>query len=370
MKKRRIRSLVLLLCIMAVVLSCKKKAQEEKKKISAYDYMVDLSAKFMTSSDCIYNIVKIEDAVEVIDYKNMDYEVPYNAPTDEEVNEVIAHTMKQFTYREASADAVKVEEGDMLLIDFIAKKDGEIDENASLRDYEYTLGTGIRSELAEKLVGLTVGNTYDIPAKLSSEFPVEGYRDAELNYEMTIKEKVRYITPELNDEYAVKLGATDASAYVQSVKDSMASERSENYKNAKMNALYDRLINSVVLKDYIKDDYEAAATIMRDMVKLEDSELSDEEVEVLANMNAERYMKEKLMVMYVAAKEGIGVSEEEFEEAMLEYVNKYRMSQSAFLESLGDSEPGFVMERCYEIIQKKIKNYLFDTYWNTSTTGV
>ncbi len=144
-------------------------------------------------------------------YKELTVEAaPVVEVLDENVEDMIksqldsAKTLEEVTGRDT------VQDGDVVNIDYVGKKDGEEFDGGSAQGYDLTIGSGSFIDGFESgLIDAKVGDTID----LDLTFP-ENYGDTTLAgqavvFTVTINKIQQYVVPELTNEYVAGLSLTD-----------------------------------------------------------------------------------------------------------------------------------------------------------------
>ncbi|MCL1877092.1 trigger factor [Candidatus Saccharibacteria bacterium] len=122
-----------------------------------------------------------------------------------DVDDVLGRLQKSsMTKEEVSDRAAKL--GDEVDIDFVGTKDGVEFPGGSAKNYALELGSNsFIPGFEDGVVGHKIGDEFDIPLTFPRDYGAKDLAGAKVNFHVTLN-KIREIkSPELNDEFAVKL---------------------------------------------------------------------------------------------------------------------------------------------------------------------
>lgn len=122
-----------------------------------------------------------------------------------DVDEVIERIRKGFAEKKETKAAAK--DGDEVIIDFVGKRDGTAFDGGTGNDYALTLGSKtFIPGFEEALVGLKAGDKKDVELTFPKDYHAKDLAGEKVVFETTVK-KVNAVTlPEVNDEFAAKVG--------------------------------------------------------------------------------------------------------------------------------------------------------------------
>lgn len=238
-----------------------------------------------------------------------------------------------------------IQNGDYISIDFTGTIDGEEFEGGSEEEYEFTIGEG---EFLEEFENNLIGKKKEETTKFSITFP-EDYDETlggkEAEFTVTINEIFEVKVPEYNDAYVQNM--TDYNTkeeYEASIKEELTtSAQEETIMMAGEDALYMAVENAKVegypqeLYDICYADTEASYQSYAAMFGMEYEEFI---TDFVGEGGIEELVIEQvndiLVSQAIAEKEGIALSEEEYDEqvAVMAVENEYE-SVDALLEDYG-----------------------------------
>ncbi len=103
-------------------------------------------------------------------------------------------------------------EGDRLVIDFEARRDGQPVEGGQGRDFELVVGRGSGlADLDRALEGARAGETREVDLTLPEDYPNRALAGQTLHFSVQVKEVGRPELPEIDAEFARQFGIQDGS---------------------------------------------------------------------------------------------------------------------------------------------------------------
>src|SRR4051794_29393691 len=101
-------------------------------------------------------------------------------------------------------------EGDVVLIDYEGKIDGEVFEGGTAKDYLLELGEGrVLPELEQALIGAEPGDTRKADVPFPDDYPAEEVAGKTAKFDVTVKEVREKELPELDDDFASEASEFD-----------------------------------------------------------------------------------------------------------------------------------------------------------------
>ena len=173
----------------------------------------------------------VKPDVEIGCYKGIKiHKVEYTV-TDADVDADINGT------RDRLAESVEVtdraaEMGDTVNIDFLGKVDGVEFEGGSAKGFDLTLGSHqFIPGFEEQVAGFALGETRDIPVTFPEDYQAEDLKGKASVFTVTVNKITGKKLPELDEEFAKKMGSDSVEAYRAKVRERLeknAENRSRN----------------------------------------------------------------------------------------------------------------------------------------------
>ncbi|MEF3168645.1 MAG: trigger factor [Deltaproteobacteria bacterium] len=175
-------------------------------------------------------------------YKGIELERPVVEVTDAEVDEQLEALRRHFGTIEPVEDGHVLSEGDIAVIDYSGKVEGEDEPVVSEKGYYFELGKGyVHPEFDRELAGLSKGAAKTFDVSYPEDAVNARLAGKTLRYSVEIKDIRRRVLPDLDDAFAQRFG----SAYptMKDLKERMRGQIEADKKNAA-----DRMIRSQILK--------------------------------------------------------------------------------------------------------------------------
>jgi trigger factor len=181
------------------------------------------------------------------DYKKLTAKMDVAKVTTADVAEVLDRIQKSMGAQEEIAE--KSAMGDEVVIDFVGTKQGEVFEGGTASDYSLELGSGsFIPGFEEALVGMKAGAQKDIALTFPSDYHAESLAGQKVVFAVTLKKVLRTTLPELNDEFAAKVGPFTSIA---DLKKDIKAEITAQKKREANDTLKDALVKQLVSKSKV-----------------------------------------------------------------------------------------------------------------------
>ena len=188
--------------------------------------------------------LEVDEYVTLADYKEMTVQAAKTEVTDEVIENYINGNMLT-TYPVTDR---AVEDGDLVTIDFVGKKDGEPFENGSSEGYQLKIGSNSFIDgFEEGLIGVMPGDTVDLDLTFPENYKNEELAGQAVVFTVTVQnilESTDYenVTPEQME--LMGLEYTSKDALWDAAKKSVEDEAEESYQTNISNAIMDYLVSN------------------------------------------------------------------------------------------------------------------------------
>jgi trigger factor len=181
----------------------------------------DMDKVIEGAADLAYELqVEIMPDFEPVDAATLSLTRPVYEPEDAEVEEALADIASQSrTYETREGASATAEDGDMVIIDFIGRIDGEAFEGGSGTDAQLVLGSGqFIPGFEEQLVGAAPGQSVTVKVTFPEDYQAENLKGKAAEFETTVKEVRAPKSEEIDDAFAEKVGLKDLAALKEAVR--------------------------------------------------------------------------------------------------------------------------------------------------------
>jgi len=295
--------------------------------------------------------VALKPEVKLGKYKGVEVEKMDLDVTDEEVNAEIDQERNR-NARTIEVTDRKVENGDIVTLDFEGFVDGTPFEGGKGTDYPLTIGSGaFIPGFEEQLIGFEIGKEGDVNVTFPKEYQAEELAGKDATFKCTVKAIKTKELPELNDEFASDVSEFETVAeYKEDVKKKLA-ERKEAEAKAKR--------EDAAVKAIIED---SEMELPEKMVETQQRQIVNDFAQRLQyqGMNMKQYMQytgntveqlmeqvkpqaieriqSRLVLEAIAAAEKLETSEKEVEEELKKMAEQYKMELDKVKELMGERE--------------------------------
>ena len=311
---------------------------------------------------------KLEDCIQLTDYKNLDLTVEAVEVTDEEVE----------AYMESLVEPVDVEdpekvleEGDTAVLDFVGKKDGEAFSGGSGTDYPLEIGSGqFIPGFEEGMIGMKVGEERDLELTFPEDYPSEDLAGQDTVFTVTLKAIQQM--PALDDAWVKQYTEGEMETLDEFRASSRETLEADSREYAETMALSDAwtqiLEKSTFLalpESYVKTgaeefdafvEEEAAMYGYEDRAEyLEQMGMSEAEYASYRDSSARNETQSRLVIEALTEAEQVSTDSEEYKAALEELAELYEMSVDEMKEQFdGDGLEEYVMT---ELLMKRVLSY-------------
>ncbi len=340
-----------------------KPADQPKIEVKTYDENKGL--EFDISLDILPEI-------EHIDYSKIAVTKKVVQVSDEEVKKSLENIAANHSSSEALKTKRKAKKGDITIIDFIGRVDGQEFAGGSGTDYSLELGAGMFiAGFEEQVEGHNPGETFDVHVTFPKDYGAKELAGKDAVFEVTIKELHKKVPAKLDDELAKKLGLEDFAA----LKKTATEQHQKQYENLSRmhmkrelldaldkkytfelpSSLVDQELSSIV--EQWKQQKEHGAQELGD-----DADKTEEEVRSEYQSIAQRRVRLGLVLTDLGQKENVQITEEDKRQALFNEVRRFPGQEQQVFEffqknpqALSALEAPILEERVIDVILDKAK---------------
>lgn len=376
--KKKLVSLMLVAAMTASLTACGSKKTEEPtstvhKSITAAEYDAAI-----TSDAAIY-----KKAFTMPEYKGIQVTVDKSVLNVAE-SDVDDYINKNIVSAEATTENVTsgvTADGDTVILDYSGKLDGEAFSGGTATDTTYTIGSGnFISDLDKGLVGLTVGQEYDIPCTFPDNYTSDlAGKSVIFTVKVTAIQKTTY--PEITDEWVVNnkeslnLSGDTVADFREEVRKIVEANANDTYLNNTFTSAYQIISENIGDVNYPQDEIDSLVEVLNTNIESEFNtygsyySISDldtykksvygfdsiDSFNEYATSSAQQYLLQKMIVTIIAADNDIHVSEDEINSYGNDLAQYYGYDDfNAIVDAVGSE---VVSEIGYEILYQKVVEF-------------
>ena len=273
--------------------------------------------------------------------------------------------------------------GDSIILDYSGKLDGEAFSGGTATDASNTIGSGnFISDLDKGLVGLTVGQEYDIPCTFPDNYTSE-LAGKSVIFTVKVTAIVKTTYPEITDEWVMEnkdtlnLSGTTVPEFRQEVRKIVEANANDKYMQATFNTAYEKIKEQIgdsvtypddevqslveVFNTNIENEfnnygsYYGASDLDSYKTKVYGFESIDAYNEYVDNQ-AKSYLLEKMVITVIAADNDIHVNEDEIVSYGNDLATYYGYDDFAAITDAVGNE--VVSEIGYQILSQKVIEFV------------
>ena len=303
--------------------------------------------------------------------------------TDSDVTDYINNLISQYGTTESVTEGVTAN-GDTISLDYSGLLDGTAFSGGTATDVSYTIGSGkFIDDLDKGLVGLTVGEEYDIPCKFPDNYSSSDLAGKDVIFKVTVNSIKKTTLPELTDDWvasnasSLNVEATTVEGLKSYVKDYLETQAKTNYDSSKYQAAWKTISEQINTdKGYPEAELNSLIDTLKSNVQSEYNQYgsyygisdfnsylsqvygfdSEDAFNDYAKEYAQSYLLEKMAITIIAENENITVSEDDINDMGAQLASYYGYSDyQEILDTYGNqmnSEVG------YQVLYQKVQDFI------------
>ena len=318
-----------------------------------------------------YSSYDLSEYVKVGEYKGLEMEAIKVSVSDEEVDAQVETNVENTKTTEKKKEG-KVAKNDKFNIDYEGKIDGKTFEGGSKKGADLTIGSkSFIDGFEDGLIGKEIGTTEKLNLTFPDDYQNEDVAGKDVVFTVTINYVSEDVVPEYNDDWVAKNSdVKTTSDYEKLIKDQLLEDKEEEAKNTKIGELWSEVTeNTEVLKypeeevnTYI-EEIEAQYQTMADSYGLELKDLweqygieSEEDYDAQNKEAAQAYVKEQMILYYIAEQEDLSYSKDE-EKELRDAIEKAGYTEETFKQNYGQDIDSYVEAA---LTFSKVGEFIFD----------
>ena len=325
--------------------------------------------KFEDGGDLEFTMeIEAMPVIEPGDFGAIELERLQVAVSDEEVDErvqAIADGLKSFV---DAAEGEAASEGDAVVIDFDGRVDDQEFEGGSAEDFQLELGAGrFLPGFEEQLVGAKVGESKKIEVEFPESHPEASLAGKSATFECTIKAVKVALPVAIDDAFAEQLGIENLEELKSNVRREIEGEFAQHSRARLKRSLLDHLADSHAFEvppGMVEMEFDSIWQQLERELENQKKTLADldePEAEVRAEYAkiAERRVRLGLLLSEIGGANGIEVSQEEINRAVLQQARAMRGQESQIFQFF-QNNPEARASLGAPILEDKVCDYILE----------
>ena len=294
----------------------------------------DMDKVLEGKEDLAYEIaVELIPEFEPVDVATLKLKKPVYEPTDAEIDEAVGEIAAQNrTYEPRTGKSLKAKDGDLVVMDFIGRIDGEAFEGGSAEDAQIVLGSGqFIPGFEDQLKGAKPGDEVTVKVTFPEEYQAKHLAGKPAEFEVKVKEVKAPVDAPADDALAERLGLSNLDALKDAIKNQLKGRYDAMSRFKLKRAVLDELDSKhdfplpprMVDAEFEGIWQQVQAETQRSGPDAEDAGKSDEQLRAEYRKIAERRVRLGLVLAEIGRRENVTISEQEVMAAARQEAMRY-----------------------------------------------
>ena len=260
--------------------------------------------------------------------------------TDKEIDEALTRLADSRRETEPCKEKRPTKKGDIIVIDFTGKINGEVFKGGEGKDYYLELGSNtFIPGFEEQLEGAELGKTVKVNVTFPKDYFAKELAGQKAVFDVVVKELRKMKEVKIDDAFAKLFGQKDLAAFKEVIKAELAKEYERvsrtHLKRDVLDQLH-KLCKFSLPEGMVKAEFDAIWHQVEDDKKngrLDPSEKgkSDAELKKAYQPIAERRVALGLLLAHIAQTAKIKLDADEFQKALIEEAKRHPTQEDAFI---------------------------------------
>ncbi len=302
--------------------------------------------------------------IKIKQYKGLEVEKVEMPVTDEDVEMSIQSDLETLATK-TDVTGRPAQLGDIAIIDFVGKKDGVAFDGGSSTDYELELGSGqFIDGFEDGVVGKNIGEEFNLDLKFPDDYGNTDLAGQAVVFTVTLKGLQQKNVPELTVDILEQLGtkATTIEEYKAQIRADLEVSNKATAESSLVASVWEALVEQCKVKKFPEDMLDNYIKNLEEQYSYY-AQMSGKTVDDLFKASygvgveefARIMVTQELAMDLIAKKEGLTISNKEFEEGAKELASQYGYENTEdFLKEY--SEDGIRKV----LLQEKVGKFLVD----------
>lgn len=329
------------------------------------------AVKFEEGKDVEVTVkLEVKPELTVGEYKNLkvdaeDAEIPADA-VDKSVERLLNQYAEVVTVKETR----NAKESDIVVIDFDGSVDGEKIKGGAGQNYNLDLAhSNFIPGFAEGIVGKSMNEEFDVNVTFPEEYHEESLKGKPAVFKVTVKEIKERIMPELNDEFAKKVGNFETvDALKADIQKHLDAQRESARRQNAESAIFAKVLESVkveIPQSMIKREFEALKSEYEERFSMQGLSLENvfkaqgQDVEKVLSDEAEARIKNTLLIDKIAKDENIKLTPADIQAKLQDLSRMYGVDPQSMMQQFS-TNPGVLSAISQQAINDKVRAFLAD----------
>ncbi|MFN4087617.1 MAG: trigger factor [Alphaproteobacteria bacterium] len=325
--------------------------------------------KFEEGADLEFRLaVEIMPEIAPMDFATLELERPTAEVAVTSIDEAVERLASNIRKTRPLAEPRPAQSGDVAVIDFVGRLDGEAFAGGSAEGYELELGAGnFVPGFEEQLIGASAGDKREVTIQMPEDYGAEHLAGKEVVFDVEVKELKEREPVEVNEETAASFGFETLEALREAVKGRIESEYAALSRARVKRVLFDKLDEAhrfEVPASLAEQEFQAIWGELKQQLEGPNGETvregkSDEELESEYRRVADRRVRLGLLLAEVGRLNNISVSQDDLGRALRAEAARYPGQEDKVLEFYRNT-PGAMARLQAPILEEKVVDFILE----------
>ncbi len=291
------------------------------------------------------------------EYKGLEAEIPMQKVTDAMIDAEIQRDVDKAS-RTVDVEDRPVENGDIVNLDYAGTVDGVAFDGGTAEGQTLTIGSGsFIPGFEEQMVGMGIGEEKDLNVTFPAEYHAAELAGKDAVFHVKVNGIQKVEKPELDDDFAADVSDFNTFAeYKADIVRRLTERVEKNNENAAKNALVEKAVANAQVdipramietqSNYMIREMELNASYQG--IRLDDylkyMGMTREALKAQNEPEAERRVRNELVIEAIRKAEGIEPTEEDIEKQIAEQAERYGRDAEDFKRDLTESQKEYLKE--------------------------
>ena len=352
-----------------------KKAIEDQELKLASQPKLDIT-DFEDGSDLVAKLsAEVMPDIAIPDLAALAVERPFLPDDEAGIKETLQRLAEENRPNKKVEKKRKAKLGDVVLIDFTGRIDGEAFEGGAAQDHMLELGSNsFIPGFEDGLVGAQAGETVDVKVLFPADYQAAHLAGKEAIFECPVKEIHERGEANVDDALASKLGFDSLDALRDAVAGQLASQHATALRAAVKTNVFDQLADQLdfdVPSSLLQSEYDVVAKSMAEPHDQKDDQNSEHEHTKAADVGldddqkkealamATRRVRLGLLMTEIGQSKNIQVSEEDLRRTVIEQSGRFPGQEQEVIKYY-ENNPDAMQQLAGPMFEERVMDYILE----------
>jgi trigger factor len=315
--------------------------------------------------------IEITPEIEDLDFKGLKLKRTHYQFSDDEVDTQLKTLQQNLARHQKISEDRSAKEDDIVLIDYEGFKDEKpFAETARTENFTLKIGAGaISKDFDSRLIGMQPGESKEFKVKFPEDFYTKSLADKEIDFQVTLKEIREEVLPDIDDEFAKKVGQYET---LDELKSAIKDNLKQGYTKRTEQELNEQIFTDLISKtDFETPDAlvdmelegiieEAERSFAYRNTSMEQLGLSREEIADKYRDTALKQVRRHLILSKLIEQESLELSDEEIENGLQEMAENFGHAPGDIKKYYAENKDKLELFK-HTLLEKKAINLIIDS---------